>query len=188
MTYHKVYRIPAHRYGIAGFEELPDKYYLTMEDTEKLLGYGLKYIREKFDGEAITWKYLGGLIHLEDLEYRHVIPYTELPRYEIAYAYENWKAEFLSTTEFHAFCHNHGFIHPPILCSTWEPISVESVAAIANQKSKYNSEHVMEGVIIINETFGVEGKLINPQYDDTVENESRRNKRLRKRNELKDED
>jgi len=165
-NYPKVYRLPLHKLGIEGFEEQPDKYYMPEDEMELLLGPGLKYVREKMCGVSREFRIGNFLVYYEDVKIRRVIPYTQLPDYNFVYAVKGQDGSNISMTNFLDLTKTFNWYTPPILLESVDPITIEELLKLARQPSSFNPDHVAEGIIIINESLGLEGKIINPEYDD----------------------
>jgi len=168
VKYPKVYRLPLHKYALdPAWEELPDKYYMDIDKADKLLGPGVKYIREKMNGLARIFQVKNYEVHYEDVRKRRVIPYTSLPVYDFVYAIRDTVTNrMLTVTEVADVCREYGWRMPPILLVTDHRLSAMDAVKYARINSAFNSEHKSEGIIIINEALGLEGKIINPEYDD----------------------
>ena len=149
------------------WEELPDKFYMDYEKADKLLGPGLKIIREKMNGVARIFQVKHLEVHYEDIRKRRVIPYTSLPVYDFVYAIRDTVTNrMLTVEEVAAVCKEYGWRMPPILLTTQHRLSAMDAVRYARRCSAFNPEHICEGIIIINEDLGIEGKIVNPEYDD----------------------
>ena len=58
----------------------------------------------------------------------------------------------------------------PLLDTTNEVITTGKLVELLNTKSRFNRNHLLEGVIVVNDTIKMRGKVVNPIDDDTVEN------------------
>ena len=163
--YPKVYRIPLHEYS--SFPKIDGKLYMEKETSDQLLGNGLKFVREKLDGVS-KFSIIGGhQVFIEDLELSHVVPYTQLPAYKIAYDArliddDRW----LKMEEFLVFTMINKLQTPPLLMRTRKKLDAKELIKIAKGRSTFNPEHKMEGLIVINDKFGLTGKIVNPEYDE----------------------
>lgn len=172
--YPKTYRLPLHEMDTGlGFKKLPDKYYMALYDVEQLLGRGVKYIREKFDGTSKDFivKYRGCeyQVFSEDLTEQLTIPYGSKKSESLVYAVWNVREnDWLRMPEFIELSAEHGWMTPPILHMTVEAIDIKTLLNLLDRTSAFNPEHKLEGIVIINDTMRMEGKIINPEYDDNV--------------------
>lgn len=171
-VYPKVYRLPLHKYNSTRnleppWEQLPGKFYMTKEQAALLLDPGLKYIREKMNGSTHSFRMKHYLVHYENVRKRRVIPYTNLPSYQFVFAVENTvTGKKLNVQETIELCVEYNWYMPHIITITKAPLSIEELVSIARRPSHYNPEHMPEGILIINENIEMEGKIVNPEYDD----------------------
>lgn len=172
MSYAKVYRIPLHLYNEEykldpPWEELPGKFYMSKGEAFRLLDPGLKYVREKMNGSTRSFRLKHYLVHYEEVRKRRVIPYTHLPSYQFVFAVENLTTgNKLTVQETIELCEEYGWHMPHIIMTIMAPITIEGLVKIVRRPSHYNPEHMPEGILIINENITMEGKIVNPEYDD----------------------
>ena len=173
MNYPKVYRLPLHTLDLdPPWEELPDKFYMTEERMDLLLGFGPRYIREKMNGSTHSFRVKNYLVHYEDVRKRRVIPYTHLPSYQFVFAVENMTTgRKLTVQETIDICQEYGWYMPHIITARDGdvPFSVKELVEIVRGPSHYNVNTPIqppEGILIINEAYDMEGKIVNPEYDD----------------------
>lgn len=168
MSYPKVYRLPLHTLDLdPPWDELPDKFYMSEEHVARLLDPGLKYVREKMNGSTHSFRVKHYLVHYEDVSRRRVIPYTHLPSYQFVFAIEDLTTgRKLTVQETIDLCNVYCWYMPHIIMTTKAPLSIEGLVDIVRRPSHYNPHHKPEGILIINENIKMEGKIVNPEYDD----------------------
>lgn len=166
-NYPKTYRVPVHLYpNNYGYLNLPNKYYLSKNDSETLLGYGEKIVREKFDGVSRTMilEEYDLQIFYEDLTYKHIVDYYERPKCVVYAIWDIKEQKWLDSRQFSMVTELGVYYTPPILIKTFEPLDLNKLLKITNDSS-YFGGYKKEGIIIMNETYHLEGKIINPEYD-----------------------
>ena len=170
--YPKTKRLPLHLMNIEGFQELPDKFYMSEAEMKQLLSPGLKFVREKMNGVSRPFQFGNLIVYYEDLRIRRVIPYTHLPDYNFVYmikqVYPEGHERYLSVGDVNELARRYRWFTPPVLMYTTEVLDVKLLVDLVRQPSQFNPDHVREGIIIMNEDTGMEGKIINPEYDDNV--------------------
>ncbi len=168
MSYPKVYRLPLHTRDLEPpWERLPGKFYMGEELVARLLDPGLKYVREKMNGSTHTFRLKHYLVHYENVRKRRVIPYTHLPSYQFVFAIEDLTTgKKLNVQETIDLCNIYGWYMPHIITTTKAPLLIEGLVDIVRRPSHYNPDHMPEGILIINENVKMEGKIVNPEYDD----------------------
>jgi len=166
LSYPKTFRLPLHKLEVEGFEEQQDKYYMPEDEMNLLIGTGLKYVREKMCGVSREFRLGNLMVYYEDVKIRRVIPYTKLPGYNFVYAVKGKSGFNIPTCELMDLAKQFNWNTPPILKECVRRLTVEELLELVRNPSAFNPDHVGEGIIIINESCGLEGKIINPEYDD----------------------
>ena len=82
LSYPGIGRIPMHLIDEEHFT-VRGKNYLTLEETSRLLGEGVKHIQEKVDGKPFSKVDGNAQLFFEDMEYQHTVPYKTLPRKQL---------------------------------------------------------------------------------------------------------
>lgn len=159
LRYPDIYRIP-----VKGYERRGKKY-LTINEVKELLD-GVVEVEEKIDGKRIRSLEEDYIIFKEDCKRRHTIAYTSLPAWEIGF--DIWIGEkFLSREEKKEVFDILGIPMAPALL--WDKlVSLDPILDLIGQPSAFGAERI-EGVVIKNPEKQLFGKLVDPLFDQEVD-------------------
>lgn len=168
----KTHRFPLHLYGYDDFERLDHKFhYWNPATTNLILGNGFKYLNEKLDGEAREIIINSYQVFYEDVRKRRIVPYEELTRCDYVFAvWDTHRNKWLSFQGLMWFLEEYGLSQNPLISTTNEVITIDELVELLNTTSRFNKNHLPEGIIVVNDTIKMRGKVVNPLYDDTFEN------------------
>lgn len=172
--YPKIYRIDV---GL----NIRGKYYLSDQEIMNLLD-GEVVIEEKVDGKLIEVEFEGYTIYKEDMRRQHTVVYDGLPAFEIGL--DVWDGErFLGVREKTEIFQILNIVPAPILFQA--EIAFSDLITFLGRKSEFGSGKI-EGIVIKNYLKQLFGKVVDPAFDDTVDNTVHHLRRLYTRNKLKE--
>lgn len=146
---------------------------INYDISSKKKFYGLReWIYENY--ERICDIPLGWVVYGEWMRSRHNIPYNDLQDYFVAFdVFDGDRKTFLNLEGRHAFLSKIGFaeahiIHRGIDLDVGDIISITEGARGFSNKSRFNHDEVIEGVIIRNDN-GLIGKYVRREFSDSIE-------------------
>jgi hypothetical protein len=168
ISYMYIPRIP-----IPGFPVRGKKKYLNLEELEKLLD-GKIFVEEKLDGklteiniDSLTSR--GLRVFGEDLHWKHNICYNRLPVSSIPFVviidiYDPKRERYLSYKQ--VFFDLTKTPTAPILLAG--ELDLNEILEILESKSAFGDQQI-EGVVIKNYDKQLFGKIVNPKFDNEVD-------------------
>jgi len=174
--YPKIYRIrvPGHKRR--------GKDYLVTDEVDNLLT-GSVVIEEKLDGKLVELEDEGYVIFKEDLKRRHTVAYMDLPAWEAGLDVWDPKLEcFLDPDDKEVIFQALGIPVAPILY-TGTIRSLGQVFDFLGRKSAFGASRI-EGVVIKNYGKDLFGKVVDPLFDQEVDESEHHLRRPYKTNRL----
>jgi hypothetical protein len=118
---------------------------------------------------------LGWIVYGEWMRARHNVPYDSIPDYFIGFDVFDGtiKNEFLNYIDRSMFLDDIGFAEVPFVYSGTN-LGIEDIICITegvggvNNKSRFNSKEIMEGVVIRNDN-GLVGKYVRREFMESIE-------------------
>ena len=159
--YPKIYRI-----RVPGHKKL-GKDYLVTDEVDNLLT-GLVVIEEKVDGKLVELEAEGYVIFKEDLKRKHTVAYMDLPAWEVGL--DVWDPNldcFLDLDDKHVIFQALSIPVAPILY-TGTIRSLGQVFDFLGKESAFGASRI-EGVVIKNYAKGLFGKVVDPLFDQEVD-------------------
>lgn len=159
--YPKIYRI-----GVPGHRRRGKNYLLT-DEVDALLT-GLVVVEEKLDGKLIELDDEGYVIFKEDLKRKHTVAYTDLPTWEVGL--DVWDPDeecFLNYAEKEIVFKVLGIPVAPMLFSGLVG-GLGHVFDFLGMQSAFGAPRI-EGVVIKNYDKGLFGKVVDPLFDQEVD-------------------
>ena len=159
--YPKIYRIgiPTHRRR--------GKNYLLTDEVDNLLT-GSVVIEEKLDGKLVELEAEGYVIFKEDLKRRHTVAYMDLPTWEVGLdVWDPAQERFLNLDDKQVVFQALGISVAPILY-TGTIRSLGQVFDFLGIESAFGASRI-EGIVIKNYAKGVFGKVVDPLFDQEVD-------------------
>lgn len=159
--YPKIYRIevPGHRRR--------GKDYLITDEVDNLLT-GFVVVEEKLDGKLIELEDEGYCIFKEGLKQRHTIDYTDLPAWEVGLdIWDPDQERFLNRDEKYVVFQVLGIPLAPRLFAG----AVRGLGQLFNflgSPSAFSASKI-EGVVIKNYDKGLFGKIVDPYFDQEID-------------------
>jgi len=160
------------RIQVPSFQVRGKKEYLSPENLEKLLD-GNVFVEEKLDGKITSinirqytsFEYFG-----EDLHWKHNVFYNKIPISRIPFVvgidiYDHDNGEFFEfkSTDFWA----EGIPLVPVLLQG-KNLKLNDILALLDSKSAFGDEQI-EGVVVKNYDKQIFGKIVNPKFDNDVD-------------------
>lgn len=157
--YPDIYRIP-----VKGYERRGKKY-LTINEVRELLD-GVVEVEEKIDGKRMQVHIEDYTIFKENCKRQHTITYKSLPAWEIGF--DIWVGEkFLPREEKKEIFDILDIPMAPALL--WGKfISLDPILDLIGQPSTFGAERI-EGIVIKNPEKQLFGKLVDPLFDQEVD-------------------
>lgn len=143
------------------------KYYLTSGEIDELLT-GDVYIEEKLDGKLIELEDEGYVIFKEDLKRKRTVAYTQLPTWEVGL--DIWHPErecFLDPGEKLLIFRALGI---PVAPSLFDGVvkSLGQLFDFLGRPSAFGALRI-EGIVIKNYDKSLFGKIVDPLFDQEVD-------------------
>lgn len=163
MPYPKIFRIP-----VPSFPQARGKHYLSEDEVAELLS-GIVVMEEKIDGKIDGVTVEGKTVYFENMKYTHTILYTKLPSFQMAF--DVWDGtQYLDLQAKTAFLEKHGYfvIRKIFFGTTNYQDLLQFLPKILALKSAYGDEQI-EGVIIKNYIKQKFGKIVNPRFEETID-------------------
>lgn len=159
LRYPDIYRIPVKEYVRRG------KKYLTMNEVQELLT-GPVEVEEKLDGKRIRVPTEGYILFKEDCKQARTVRYSALPAWEICF--DVWDGEkFLSHEEKLEVLKLLNIPASPLLY--WGNMgSLRPLTDMIGRPSAFGAERI-EGIIIKNPEKQLFGKIVDPLFDQEVD-------------------
>lgn len=159
--YPKIYRI-----GVPGHRRRGKDYLLT-DEVDALLT-GLVVVEEKLDGKLIELDDEGYVIFKEDLKRKHTVAYMGLPTWEVGLdVWDPDEDRFLNRTEKEVIFGALDIPLAPILFSG-RVRGLGQVFDFLGRQSVFGAPRI-EGVVIKNYDKGLFGKVVDPLFDQEVD-------------------
>jgi len=174
--YPKIHRIKASGYRRRG------KDYLTLDEIDNLLT-GFVVIEEKLDGKLVELEAEGYVIFKEDLKRKHTIAYMDLPAWEVGL--DIWDPDlkcFLDLGEKCFIFQALGIPVAPILFAGTLG-GPAHIFDFLGKKSAFGASKI-EGIVIKNCEKGLFGKVVDPLFDQEVDESEHHLRRPYERNRL----
>jgi len=159
--YPKICRIRVPGYSRRG------KDYLTPDEIDNLFT-GLVVIEEKLDGKLVELEDEGYVIFKEDLKRKHTIAYMDLPAWEVGL--DVWDPDlkcFLELNEKQLIFQALGIPVAPVLF-TGAIRGPAHIFDFLGKKSAFGASRI-EGIVIKNCEKGLFGKVVDPLFDQEVD-------------------
>jgi len=159
--YPKIYRIGVPRHRRRG------KNYLLTDEVDNLLT-GFTVIEEKLDGKLVELEDEGYIIFKEDLKRKHTVAYMGLPAWEVGL--DVWDPDqecFLNRVEKEIVFGALGVPLAPMLFSG----SIRGLGQVFDflgMESAFGAPRI-EGIVIKNYDKGLFGKVVDPLFDQEVD-------------------
>lgn len=174
LRYPDIYRIPVKSYQRRG------KKYLTVNEVRELLT-GPVEVEEKLDGKRVRVATEGYILFKEDCKRVHTVRYNALPAWEMCF--DVWDGnQFLSREEKLEVLKLLDIPASPLLY--WGELrSIEPLTDFIGSPSAFGAER-LEGVIIKNPAKQLFGKIVDPLFDQEVDESEHHLRRPYERNRL----
>lgn len=159
--YPKIYRIeiPGHKRR--------GKDYLITDEIDNLLT-GSTIIEEKLDGKLIELEAEGYVIFKEDLKRKHTVAYMDLPAWEVGLdVWDPDQKRFLNRDEKYDIFQALGIPIAPILF-VGAVRGLGQIFDLLGRESAFGAQRI-EGVVIKNYAKGLFGKVVDPLFDQEVD-------------------
>lgn len=143
------------------------KDYLVADEVANLLT-GSVVIEEKLDGKLVELEAEGYVIFKEDLKRRHTVAYMDLPAWEVGLdVWDPDLGKFLDRDEKYVVFSSLGIPLAPLLFAGF--VSGLGLAFdFLGKKSAFGASRI-EGVVIKNYDKGLFGKVVDPFFDQEVD-------------------
>lgn len=174
--YPKIYRIEIPGYYQRG------KDYLTTDESDNLLT-GHVVIEEKLDGKLIELEGEGYVVFKEDLKRKHTVAYTDLPAWEVGLdIWDPDQERFLSSNEKYVIFRVLGIpIAPRLFAGSIRGLG--QIFDFLGKESVFGASRI-EGIVIKNYDKGLFGKVVDPLFDQEVDEAGHHLRRLYEMNRL----
>ncbi len=161
LRYIDIYRIPVKNFVRRG------KKYLTMNQVQELLT-GTIEVEEKLDGKRVQMPLEGYTLFKEDCKRAHTVHYMTLPAWKICFdVWDNDCERFLSREEKVDALEILGIPMAPMLF--WGEIkTLQPLIDLIGSPSAFGAERI-EGIVIKNPEKQLFGKIVDPLFDQEVD-------------------
>lgn len=158
--------IDIHRIPVKGYKRRGKKY-LSMSQVQDLLT-GVIEVEEKLDGKRIQVSLEGYTLFKEDCKRVHTIRYIALPAWEICFdVWDDDGGQFLSRTEKKDALNILSIPMVPTLFGG-EVNTLQPLIDLIGSPSAFGAERI-EGIVIKNPKKQLFGKIVDPLFDQEVD-------------------